>query len=208
MARAASRASSGSTTRPPRSAQLVSNGAGVSLLYARPPLLSFLRGQLAAMTSGGGHHGSAAVLRQSLWQRIAMGLSSASYLGVAVTWHLYGFVRLGRLFWLIAGLSISADAGADLLPSTIIGRARIADRLCGTTGLVLSVAFNCTSPSATALSLLATVSAVAILAKGRAVANAEPRRRTKYLVIHGLWHVYGAAVLSAVTVYAQPRARG
>ena len=79
-----------------------------------------------------------------------MGLSSASYLGVAVTWHLYGFVRLGRLFWLIAGLSISADAGADLLPSTIIGRARIADRLCGTTGLVLSVAFNCTSPSATA----------------------------------------------------------
>ena len=170
-----------------------------------PPQLaresSFLRAQLAAMTSGAGHHDTRP--RDTTLRRLLMSLSSACYLGCAYTWHSFGYWRLGSWFWAVAACSILADSLQDLIRMPFLRWARIVDRLVGTTGLVISVGLNCTSAPNAALSILATLSALCLLAKGRAVAKAEPQRRTKYLLVHGLWHVYGAAVLSAITLHVQ-----
>lgn len=172
---------------------------------APPPQLgkesSFLRAQLAAMTSGAGHHTTRP--RDTALQRLLMSLSSACYLGCAYTWHSFGYWRLGAWFWSVSAFSILADGLQDLIPMPFLRWARIVDRLVGTTGLVISVGLNCTSAPNAALSILATLSALCLLAKGRAIAKAEPQRRTKYLIVHGAWHVYGAAVLSAITLYVQ-----
>ena len=183
-----------------RSPRLASKAKDVPILQ---PEGSFLRGQLSAMVSGGGHHSGVAP-RPTVLQRLLMSLSSACYLGCAATWHSFGYWWLGAWFWLVAGFSIAADGLQDaVLPTWLLGPARMADRAVGSVGLATSVAVNSTSQSNAALSLLAAISAVCILAKGRSVAKAEPHRRVKYLVIHATWHVYGAAALSAITYYVQ-----
>ena len=49
----------------------------------------------------------------------------------------------------------------------------------------------------------AVASSLVFLAKGRQVAMAAPKSRWRYLAWHAGWHVYGAAVLVAVTWRAQ-----
>ena len=80
---------------------------------------------------------------------------------------------------------------------------RMADRTAGTIGLLSSVVCNSTSPTNATLTLAAVLTSLCFLAKGRAVAKAEPASRWKYLAFHGTWHAYGAAALVAVTFRAQ-----
>ena len=101
-------------------------------------------------------------------------------------------------------LSVGADSlGGGLLPEGVMRPLRMADRTVGTVGLISSVVCNASSPTNTALALGAVATSLCILAKGRAVARAEPAARWKYLCVHGTWHAYGAAVVVAVTWRAQ-----
>ena len=98
---------------------------------------------------------------------------------------------------------MGADAGGGILPEVVMRRLRVCDRTVGTIALLSSVYSNSNSLSNTALSVLAVVSSLCWLAKGRAVARAEPLSRWKYLLLHATWHAWGAAALVAVTVRAQ-----
>ena len=50
------------------------------------------------------------------------------------------------------------------------------------------------------------LSSLCFLTSGRAWAQKHPRKRWTYLLLHGLWHVYGSFILVAVTFAAQAQA--
>jgi hypothetical protein len=161
----------------------------------------FLRDQRCSQLSGAGHAVGAPPFTPP--QRALMAASSLLYLCCAATWQHYGHSWLGGCFCLVSILSVGADAGGGVLPESVMLPLRMADRIVGTVGLLSSVACNSNSPTNFLFSLLAVLSSLCFLTKGRAVAKAEPTARWTYLVYHGSWHAYGAAVLAAVTWRAQ-----
>ena len=167
-------------------------------------LVAFLGDHSTKMLSGEAHE------RRGLSssQRVVMAASSVCYLACAATWRAYSYVNLARCFGCVCVLSVGADSlGGVVLPERVMRPLRVADRAVGTVSLLCSVLFNMTSIVNSALTLAAVLSSLCFLAKGRAVAKAEPAARWKYLAYHGLWHAYGAAVLCAVTVRAQAKER-
>ena len=132
-----------------------------------------------------------------------MAASSLLYVGPAFAWMSYNYWWLGRCFCLVAVLSVGADSGGGILPEANMKPLRIADRAVGTVALLSSVVFNSTSPTNCAFSIIAVVTSLCWLAKGRAVRSADPTARWTYLFFHGGWHAYGAAALVAVTRRAQ-----
>mmetsp|Transcript_15675 Transcript_15675/g.50230 ORF Transcript_15675/g.50230 Transcript_15675/m.50230 type:complete len:169 (-) Transcript_15675:61-567(-) len=162
---------------------------------------SFLDDHLTTLRSGDGHGKGAPPWTPA--QRLLMAGSSLLYLGCAAAWARYGFRRLAGWFCLVSVLSCCGDAGGGLLPEWVMRRVRAADRAVGTVALLASVIFNATSVLNATLAVAAVLTSLLWLAKGRRVARAEPRARWRYLLFHGMWHAYGAAVLVAVTVRAQ-----
>ena len=134
-----------------------------------------------------------------------MAFSSLLYLGCAYTWLRFGFVVLSSCFCLVSLLSVGADAGGNVLSERTMRPLRMADRTIGTIALLSAVGCNCTSPLNAVLAILAMLSSVAFLAKGRRVARDNPHARRAYLAWHATWHAYGAAALVAVTCRAQTR---
>ena len=163
--------------------------------------MAFLRDHAATLRSGGGHASKEAPPLTAL-QRLVMGASSLLYLVCAASWLRVGFFWLGMWFCMVSALSVCGDALSGLLRDGLMQRVRVADRTVGTFGLLASVVFNSTTTLNTILSLAAVSTALLWLAKGRAVAKAEPRARWRYLYYHGMWHAYGAAVLTALTINA------
>ena len=163
---------------------------------------AFFSDQAVALSSGKQHH-KAGTPPPTALQRSLMACSSLLYLCCAHAWFRFGYRWLGLWFYLVSTLSVTADAGSGLLSERAIGGARMADRLVGSVGLCSSVVINSDSVLHAGLCLLAVASSLCWLAKGRAVARAEPQSRRKYLVYHGVWHAWGAAALASVTVHVQ-----
>jgi len=170
-------------------------------------LKAFFSAQAAALSSGKQHH-KAGTPPPSVLQRVLMACSSLLYLCCSYAWSRFSYRWLGVWFCLVSALSVVADAGGGLLTERVIGTLRVADRLVGSIGLVASVVINSDSILHAGLCLLAVASSLCFLAKGRAVARAEPQNRRKYLAYHGCWHAWGAAALASVTLYVQAQAHG
>lgn len=137
-------------------------------------------------------------------QRVIMALSSLLYLASAYCWHRFGFLLLSRCFCAVSILSVGADAGGGLLPEQRVMRPlRMADRTVGTVGLLSSVITNSNSPLNTFFSVMAMLTSLCFLARGRQVSRAAPLARWRYLAWHASWHGYGAAALVAITLKAQ-----
>lgn len=161
-----------------------------------------IRDQTAKLGSGKAHHAGATPPLTPA-QRLVMAASSMLYLCCAAAWWHFGFLRLGAFYCVSSACSVCADSLGGLLPEPVMQRLRMVDRTVGTIGTVFAVAFNCTSLANCAVALAAVATSLCWLAKGRAVAKAEPRARWKYLFFHGMWHAYGAASLVALTFLAQ-----
>ena len=169
-------------------------------------LQAFFSDQAAAISSGKQHH--KAGKPPTVLQRVFMACSSLLYLCCSYAWSRFGYRWLGLWFCLVSALSVVADAGSGLLPERASGTLRMADRLVGSIGLVTSVAINSNSILHAGLCCLAVASSLCWLARGRAVARAEPHNRRKYLAYHSCWHAWGAAALASVTVHVQAQVYG
>lgn len=165
-------------------------------------LQAFFSDQAAAISSGKQHH-KAGSPPPTVLQRVVMACSSLLYLCCSYAWSRFGYRWLGLWFCLVSALSVAADAGSGLLPERAIEALRVADRLVGSIGLVTSVVINSDSVLHAGLCFLAVASSLCWLAKGRAVARAEPHNRCKYLAYHSCWHAWGAAALASVTMHVQ-----
>ena len=169
--------------------------------------LSFLYDVVASLASGKKHH-SSNVASWTTGQRVIMVGSSLCYLFCAWTWTSFGHLRLGQLFCFVAVFSVYADGLNDLIPPSILSQTRIADRVCGSAGLILSNLINANSLSNGLVCLSATISALCVLAWDRRIARTQPHRRNKYLAIHSFWHVYGAGVVCGITFWVQGQQEG
>ena len=167
----------------------------------------FFSDQAAAISSGKQHH-KAGTPPPTVLQRVVMACSSLLYLCCSYAWSRFGYRWLGLWFCLVSALSVAADAGSGLLPERAIEALRVADRLVGSIGLVTSVVINSDSVLHAGLCFFAVASSLCWLAKGRAVARAEPHNRRKYLAYHSCWHAWGAAALASVTMHVQAQVHG
>ena len=149
----------------------------------------------------GQEHRKGPPLSQS--QRVVMASSSLLYCVPAATFWALSFHNLGRLFCLVSGFSVAADALSGLLPGRAMRVVRLCDRSVGTLELMLAVYVNSTTRINFVLSMAAVLTSLAWLAKGRMVGASQPDRRWKYLFYHAGWHAWGAAALNLVTTRAQ-----
>lgn len=161
-----------------------------------------IKAELRRVASGTAHHSVAS--RPTAVQRCVMVASSLLYLLCAWTWLHRDHPKLGRLFFLVTTLSVTADGLSDLLPSPpYLSAARVADRVVGACALILSVVFNCTTLTHGILALIAAATALCLLMASRWTAKNQPSKRWRYVMIHAAWHAYGAFALCVVTIIAQ-----
>uniref|UniRef100_A0A7S4EV95 Uncharacterized protein n=1 Tax=Chrysotila carterae TaxID=13221 RepID=A0A7S4EV95_CHRCT len=170
-------------------------------------LASFLSEHVYAVSSGKDH--VLVTPRLSGAQRTVLATSCALYLAPACSWFCMGCTGMCMLFVLVTMLSLMADAAAEwALHGRRLVLARAADRTCGSVALTLSVYLNSLTLLSTAAALAAAVSSVCWLACARQVAKTRPKERWRWVILQSVWHGWGAAALSAITLVVQPTAGG
>ena len=154
---------------------------------------SFAVEQMEALSSGNGHHTAHP-------PSLVMGLTCACYsLPALAFWETGEHSVMVILFLVVTTLSVAAD-GFQLHHPLV----RVADRSVATIAVIASIAINSVrgGPVSTVLCAAAVVSSVFWLRSSRAVSRHSPHDHGKWMLCHGIWHVYGALALSLVTLYS------
>ena len=154
------------------------------------PSKSFLREQAEVLQSGKGH----ALHPPST----AMGITCLFYLLPALAWYHVGYIRMAALLTMVTCLSTLAD-GFQLQNSLV----RVLDRTAATVAVVASIYYNSLHGAIPSLLCAAAViSSCWLLKQSRSVSRHRPEDHQSWVWYHGLWHVYGAGILAAITLYS------